>query len=105
MRSLMCAGRGACGPHPPVPDPPPVAGARAGLLGQDRLAAVADIGGVLDMERPALAGPPDHRAAAQVVAGEDLHASASAALAQAASLSSASAGWASSRPERGGRAF
>src|SRR3546814_4740725 len=56
----------------------------------DRIAFLADIDGVLDMDRPVAAGPPRHRAGLEIVAGEELHATVSAIRAQRASLSSAS---------------
>src|SRR3546814_4628021 len=42
--------------------------ARALLGGKDRLASLADVGGVLDMQRPVGAGPPGEKSRFQVVA-------------------------------------
>src|SRR3546814_229836 len=65
--------------------------AACAFLGRgDRIAFLADIDGVLDMDRPVAAGPPRHRAGLEIVAGEELHATVSAIRAQRASLSSAS---------------
>src|SRR3546814_14294298 len=50
-------------------DPP-----RAVLGRQHRLAMFADVDGVLDVERPVAAGPPDDSSRFQVVAGQDSHA-------------------------------
>src|SRR3990170_1899428 len=60
------------------------------LAGEDRLAVLVDVDSIFDMARPAVAGPPDHVARREVVAGQDFHASVSAVRANAASRSSAS---------------
>src|SRR3546814_18161454 len=65
--------------------------AACAFLGRgDRIAFLADIDGVLDMDRPVAAGPPRHRAGLEIVAGAELHATVSAIRAQRASLCSAS---------------
>src|SRR3546814_19229342 len=47
--------------------------AGAFLGGQDRLAMLAGVAGVLDMYRPVAAGPPDHGPRLQVVSGQSSH--------------------------------
>ena len=59
------------------------------LGGEDRLALLADIDGILDMDRPAIAGPPGHRARGEIISGQQFHARYSASRARAASRSSA----------------
>src|SRR3546814_12423691 len=57
--------------------------AACAFLGRgDRIAFLADIDGVLDMDRPVAAGPPRHRAGLEIVAGEELPATVSAIRAQ-----------------------
>src|SRR3546814_16365869 len=47
--------------------------AGAFLGGQDRLAMLAGVAGVLDMSRPVAAGPPDHGPRLQVDSGQSSH--------------------------------
>src|SRR5690606_2146487 len=57
------------------------------LAGEDGVGLIADVHRVLNVDRPALAVPPDHAAVLQIVASQNLHGCASSAIwASAASL-------------------